>query len=376
MSRGLRVLLVTDAVGGVWVYTVELARSLRAFGVEPLLAVMGPSPSEEQRDAASGLRLIDTGLPLDWMPTSPSELRRAGDSIAELATREGVDVVQSCSAALLADSDFDQPCVAVQHSCVASWWSALRSTPLPSEFQWRRELVECGLNRARAIVAPTASFAAETARIYDVSRPVLSVHNGRRAPAASDVPQSDFVFTVGRLWDDGKNVATLDAAAARLAVPFHAAGPTRGPNGAQASFEHLKLLGELSETRLAGVLAARPIFASAALYEPFGLSALEAAQAGCALVLSDIPTFRELWRGVAEFVAPRDDAAFASAIQRLLDNPDQRSELGRAARIRAQRYTPVAMAERMADIYSRVAVPAISPGLAAQRIELQNAGLA
>ena len=40
-----------------------------------------------------------------------------------------------------------------------------------------------------------------------------------------------------------------------------------------------------------------------ALYEPFGLAVLEAAQAGCALVLSDIPTFRELWDGAALFVA-------------------------------------------------------------------------
>ncbi len=46
------------------------------------------------------------------------------------------------------------------------------------------------------------------------------------------------------------------------------------------------------------------IFAHPARYEPFGLAVLEAAMAGCALVLGDIPTLRELWDGAAVFVAP------------------------------------------------------------------------
>src|SRR3954468_14805860 len=167
-----RLLLLTDAVGGVWVYSLELARALRPLGVESVLGVMGPSPSERQREEAGDLRLIDTGLPLEWLDTNPADIRRAGEAVAAIANREGVDLVQTCSAALLADAEFDQPCVAVQHSCVASWWAAIKGTPLPRDFAWRRELVECGLRRASAIVAPSIAFAAETARVYDVSAPV------------------------------------------------------------------------------------------------------------------------------------------------------------------------------------------------------------
>jgi glycosyltransferase involved in cell wall biosynthesis len=169
--------------------------------------------------------------------------------------------------------------------------------------------------------------------------------------------QVDFVLTASRLWDEGKNVATLDAAAARLKVPFEAAGPQYGPNGAYVPLNHIRGLGEVSSTRLAGLMAARPIFASAALYEPFGLSVLEAANAGCALVLSDIPTHREIWGGSAIFVPARDDAAFASAIQDLLNDPDERQELGQLARARAHHYTPERTAQGMADIYARVAQP-------------------
>ena len=350
----MKLLLVSDAVGGVWIYSIELARALRGLGVEPVIAVTGPSPTSEQRRGAEGVRLVDTGLPLDWLDTSPAELRRAGERLATIAGREAADVVQTCSAALLAGVRFAQPTVAVQHSCVASWWSAVRAAPLPAEFAWRRELVQQGLNRAGAVVAPSRAFAAETQRIYDLPGRVLAVHNGRSARAAADVPPTDLVVTSGRLWDEGKNVATLDAAAVHLRVPFQAAGPLQGPNGAKANFACLECLGELGGAPLEAVLAKRPIFASAALYEPFGLAVLEAAQAGCALVLSDIPTFRELWNDAAMFVDARDAQGFARAIQRLLDEPEERARLGTAAQRRARRFTPAATAKRMHELYEQL----------------------
>jgi glycosyltransferase involved in cell wall biosynthesis len=336
-----------------------LARALRPLGVETALAVMGPSPSTKQREDAADFRLIDTGLALEWLDTDRSALARAGDALARLADEERADLVQTSSAALLAEADFAQPCVAVQHSCVASWWAAVKDTPLPENFEWRRELVQRGLQRAAAVVAPSIAFAAETARIYGVA--AGAVHNGRRPMWSRDIPQGEFVLTAGRLWDEGKNVATLDAAAARLRVPFQAAGPASGPNGTHVALEHVETLGALSETRLAGLYAARPIYASAALYEPFGLSVLEAAQAGCALVLSDIPTHREIWGRAAIFVPARDPDAFASAIQDLLDDPDEREQLGRLAAARVAHYAPERMARAMAEIYARVADRSTEP---------------
>jgi glycosyltransferase involved in cell wall biosynthesis len=217
-------------------------------------------------------------------------------------------------------------------------------------------LVEAGLGRAAAVVAPSLAFAAETSAIYGVA--TAAVHNGRTRLWTRDIPQGDFVFTAGRLWDEGKNASTLDAAAARLKVPFQAAGPCYGPNGASVELQHIDVLGSLSETRLGGLYSARPVYASAALYEPFGLSVLEAAQAGCALVLSDIPTHREMWGGAALFVPARDSHAFAEAIGDLLRDGDERAQLGQLARARAALYTPRRMAAGMADIYRRVAVPA------------------
>ncbi|MGI4878718.1 MAG: glycosyltransferase, partial [Janthinobacterium lividum] len=165
----------------------------------------------------------------------------------------------------------------------------------------------------------------------------------------------------GRLWDAGKNVAVLDRAAARTAVPVHAAGAVAAPGGRPASFAHLRLLGSVDEATLGDWLGRRPVFVSAARYEPFGLAVLEAAAAGCALVLSDIPSFRELWADAAVFVAPDDDRGFAAAIDGLVGDAGRRQAMGAAAAARAARYTPAAAAAAMAAIYAGlVAAPGLS----------------
>ena len=99
-------------------------------------------------------------------------------------------------------------------------------------------------------------------------------------------------------------------------------------------------------------VAGRPIFVSSALYEPFGLAVLEAAQAGCALVLSDIPTFRELWDGAALFVSPHDDRALAAAIVRLLGDRSYRAERAEKAVERAARYTVEACVDATETAYA------------------------
>jgi glycosyltransferase involved in cell wall biosynthesis len=355
------ILLSTDAVGGVWSYTVDLAHALARLGVEPVIAAMGPKAPK----LPDGLRVIETGLPLDWLADTSRDVRDAGTALARLANAVDADVLQLHSAALACDVEFERPVVAVQHSCVATWWDAVRGGSLPRDFAWRRDMVECGLNAVDAVVAPSTAFAAQTARIYSLWRSPQVVHNGRKPLALPTRTRADFVLTVGRLWDEGKNVRTLDEAAARIDAPVEAIGPLSGPNGAAERFEHLRTSGPLDGSAIAERLAARPVFASSALYEPFGLSVLEAAQAGCALVLSDIPTFRELWSGAALFVEPTDARGFADAITQLLRDSEGRDRLGTAARTKALAYTPDATARRMLQIYEQIA-PQRQP--AAQRM--------
>ncbi len=85
-----------------------------------------------------------------------------------------------------------------------------------------------------------------------------------------------------------------------------AAGPTAGPDGQRVGLANAFALGAIDAAEMRRRLARAGVFVSLAAYEPFGLAVLEAALSGCALVLSDIPTFRELWGEVALFVASDD----------------------------------------------------------------------
>ncbi|WP_375397991.1 glycosyltransferase family 4 protein [uncultured Sphingomonas sp.] len=357
-----RLLMTTDAVGGVWHYSLELAASLRRSGVDTMLAVLGPAPTAAQRDealATTGITLIETGLPLDWLSDGPAPIRAAGQAIADLARAEGVDLVQLNMPTLAAGVRFAVPVVAVTHGCVGTWWQAARSLPLAPQYHWHKRAMADGLAAAARVVAPSAAYAATVARHYALPAIPRVVHNGR-TPGPRDAlgPLADDVMTVGRLWDPVKNAALLDRVAAGLAVPFRAAGAIRGPHGETATLEHLDLLGEIPSPDLARQLAARPVFVSAATFEPFGLAVLEAAAAGCALVLSDIATFRELWDGVATFVPANDEAGYTEAIETLIGDTALRTRLGEAARRRAARYTP----ERTADAMLRVYASALPTG--------------
>ena len=358
-GRPVRVLMTADAVGGVWTYAIDLARGLSASGVEVVLAVMGPPLDRGQRAEAAavdGLTLVDTGLPLDWLARDRRAIDEVAEAVSDLARFSDVDLVHLNSPALARPIEI--PVVGVCHSCVATWWSAVREGPMPDDFRWRTEALRRGMEACHLLIAPSGAFADAIARTYNVERPQV-VHNGRRPVRTRIVDRGRSVFTAGRLWDAGKNLATLDRAAALLDAPVRAAGSVRGPHGESVEFRCLDLLGTLDTAGVRRELASAPVFASAALYEPFGLSVLEAAQAGCALVLSDIPTFRELWDGVADFVRAEDFEALAAACRRLLDDPAEAARRGAAARLRARRYNVEAMRAGVLSAYETVA-----PGLA------------
>jgi glycosyltransferase involved in cell wall biosynthesis len=96
------------------------------------------------------------------------------------------------------------------------------------------------------------------------------------------------------------------------------------------------------------------IFAAPARYEPFGLAILEAAAAGCALVLGDISSLRENWDGAALFVDPEDPPSLHAAIHALISTAEERTRLAAAARCRARRFTMDRMARAYAALYHDV----------------------
>jgi glycosyltransferase involved in cell wall biosynthesis len=367
-ARRTRLLLTTDAVGGVWQYATELASALVPLGMDTVLAVLGPPLTAAQRARACaipGLDLIETAIPLDWLAESAEQLHAGGLLLAEIARRHAVDLIQLNQPAFAAQAAYPAPVLAVTHSCLGTWWETVERGPLPAEFAWRVALHGGGLRAADRVLAPSSAFAEQTQRFYKLADRPAFVHNGRTPLVIAPAAAGDYAFTAGRLWDRGKDVATLDRAAARLPVPFKAAGSATAPHGERIAIEHLAIMGHLDDAALAACLQEKPVFVSAARYEPFGLAVLEAAAAGCPLVLSDIPTFRELWHDAAIFVAPGDDRGFAEAIRRLIDDESQRQSGGAGARRAARRFSPDRMAGEMMGIYGALLQPESHADIAA-----------
>jgi glycosyltransferase involved in cell wall biosynthesis len=161
------------------------------------------------------------------------------------------------------------------------------------------------------------------------------------------------VVSVGRVWDEAKNAALLAQAAPAIDGRVAVIGP--------GSLDGVECLGTLGESQVLDWLARAAVFAEPARYEPFGLAALEAALSGCALVLGDIPSLREVWGQAATFVSPDDPAALASEINALFDDARLRRRRAADAFTLAQTYTPAAMADAYLSAYEdvvRVAVAA------------------
>jgi glycosyltransferase involved in cell wall biosynthesis len=355
MRERLRVLMTLDAVGGVWRYAMDLAESLRGRGVGTVFLGFGPPPFPAQRAEAEALGTLDwAGAPLDWLAEGPEALAEVPGLIARAARRHGADLLHLNLPSQAAGLVTDRPVVAVSHSCVATWFRAVRGSGLPPGWEWHGEINAAGLARADAVVAPSRSHADALAACYGPIPTLRVLPNATRA-SETRAPEKPFVVASGRWWDEGKGGATLDAAAALATWPVRLLGPARGANGTSFATAHAALEGERPHAEAVALMREGAIFASPSLYEPFGLAVAEAARAGRPLVLSDIPTFRELWEGAALFVPPRDPEALAAALNRLAADPAERQRLGDAARARSRRFTPEAQAGAMLDLYETLA---------------------
>lgn len=350
-ARPMHVLMTIDAVGGVWRYAVDLARSLREVSVSTVLVGLGPRPDAVQATearACADLRWLEA--PLDWIAQGEQGFAPAAALLERIAREEGADLLHLNLPSLAAGIDQRWPVVVVSHSCVVTWWRAMRAGPLPADWEWQKRRNAVGFARADAIVTPTRSQADLLRACYLALPPVEVVPNASAA-TFPPVEKRPFALAAGRWWDEGKGGLVLDAAAARVKWPVMMAGPQTGPAGQRLDIRNAEALGPINHRRLLDFAGTAGIVVSPSLYEPFGLSALEGARAGAALVLSDIPTYRELWAGAATFVPAGDADALASAINRLADDPQARSDLGQRAHARSLGFSPRLQTENMRDIY-------------------------
>lgn len=369
-SRPAHVLLTADAVGGVWTYTLTLACELaRTHGLRVSVATFGPDPSEEQRRAAvdAGAELYALGYRLEWMEQAHVDHPAAVAALRRLVQQLRPDLLHANQHAFGVLSD-ELPVLVVSHSDVLSWWSWVlfdgADFEPPEYLSWYRQTVQRGLHWATAVACPSRFTRQCLARFYSLpgARVIYNgVYNGvalqpggRASPAAQAARRGAVV--AGRLWDRAKNVALVIEAARLLGgrVPVTVVGPCCDAEGRTVPAPEapgLTYAGTLPQPRLLDCFGRHAIYVAASCYEPFGLSAVEAALCGCAVVASDIPSHRELWKGAAVFFPRHSAADLAARLEALAADPALWRQVAAACRARAARFSAHEMAARYLALY-------------------------
>lgn len=362
----MRVFLTTDTVGGVWDHTVTLARELHDAGCAVLVAVLGEPRDERLAHLPPGVEVTWRQYRLEWMPDAARDVAAAGEWLRQTVRLWEAEVVHLNQMAYAVE-DFAAPTVVAVHSDVLSWFREVQGGDAPAEWARYAAWVRAGVAAADAVVTPTAYQSELVLRHYGRAADRV-IHNGVVPPAVEPRSGSEpLVLTVGRAWDPAKGVRVLDEALALLgegAPPAHLLGETVAPHGERFAPRALHSHGRVERAEVDGWLGKASVYVAPSLYEPFGLAPLEAAFHGCALVLSDIGSFRELWKGCATFFPAGDAAALAEVLRELHAHPERCAKLAEAARTRAlRRYTAGRMASDYLALYRelRARVPAPAP---------------
>jgi glycogen synthase len=343
------ILMTADTVGGVWTYALDLCRTLQPARV--ILATMGRLPDRSQRLAAAALpnvELEESDYPLEWMDDPWAGMAEAAKWLLTLERIHRPDIIHLNGYAF-GSLSWSAPCVVVAHSCVLSWWRAVKREDAPPAWNRYASAVAAGLRAADQVVAPTRSMLNSLSIHYGFLRSTRVIANGCSENPATSAAKEPFVFCAGRISDEGKNITTLMRAAAGLPWPLILAGEAADVDSPPG---RVKLLGRLSLHEVRRWMAHASIYAWPAVYEPFGLSVLEAAQSSCALVLSDIPSLRELWNGAAIFIPPMDTDGWREALGSLIADPASRHRLGSLAQRRARSFTSARMAAAYKNLYA------------------------
>lgn len=344
--------MTADTVGGVWTYALELCRALQKFDIQVHMATMGKKLNSSQWRAAeeiSNLQIIESDYDLEWMDDPWDEVDEAGQWLLEWEHQIQPDLIHLNNYAH-GNLPWNAPVLIVGHSCVLSWWQSVKGKEAPEEWGYYAERVEAGLQQADYIVGVSCYLLDQLNKIYGPFSKFRFIYNARDAEYFYSATKENLIFSMGRLWDEAKNIRALYEISGQLSWPVYVAGSGND----KADAQNVTFLNQLAQPEVAEWLSKTSIYVMPARYEPFGLSILEAALSGCALVLGDIVTLKEIWGNAALYADPENPDDLYDRIESLIQHPSRRNQMAKKARERARYYSPDRHAERYLDVYQEL----------------------
>lgn len=357
----MRVLVTADTVGGVWTYARELVTGLVRRGATVTLVSFGDIPAPAQTKWLDGLRGVDfrpTAFRLEWMQEAEEDIEASSDFLLSVIHETKPNLLhlnQYCYGSL----NVDIPKIVVAHSDVLSWWKAVKNE-VPGDIawlRWYREAVSGGIRGATTVIAPSRWMLSQIESLYGGVNSGAVIYNGRTPTLFNPhISKDDYVLSVGRLWDSGKQVSLLTRIGTPspvfvVGVEQHADQSLRAEEPLSTASKFF-VKGPQSEGQLRHWFSRAAIYAATSRYEPFGLAPLEAALSRCAVVANDIPSFREIWGETVCYFRANDAASLQEQIERLHQNRELRLTYANLAYNRArQRYTSDRMVDQYMSLY-------------------------
>ena len=359
--------------GGIAVFTRTAARALSERGHK--VHVLIPC-NESTRDLTDGAVHIHYRH-VRWMPLVGRFVPALGESygvaraLRELHERHRFDIVEFPNfegIGLVAQWRDFAPFVVRLHTSMAESVEVQHREPRLGErfMMWAEKQ---SARRACGVVTHSLAHRDRLAKIYDLSG-IHIIPHGIALPACREAePAAPAVLTLGRL-SARKGGPTLLSA-----IPLiHAAvpGATFTVVGASEAHplvrgfrqEHPQIPREsvvfhefISGEELNALFAAATVYASASVYESFGLTFIEAMARGVPVVGCATSAMNEniAHEGSGLLVPPLDPAAFAAAVVRLLRDPALRRRFGAAGRHSCEeRFTAARMAAEIEAWYLSV----------------------
>ncbi len=169
------------------------------------------------------------------------------------------------------------------------------------------------------------------------------------------LPSHAWVVGYAARMDANKNHRVLLESLARLNVTeavlvFAGEGPEREHLEALVRQLHLQdrvyFLGALSREAMPSFYASLDVFALPSLNEGFSFVLIEAMHAGCPVVASDLPVFRELAGETVYYIHPVDVEGIATVLSWIHRHPDEARARARAAVERSRQFSLDAMVKR------------------------------
>jgi glycogen synthase len=357
MKAPMKILMTTDTVGGVWTYTIELCKSLEPYNINVHLVTLGEKLNNHQQreiESLQNVELHETDYRLEWMENPWRDIDESGKWLLRIEEAVQPDLIHlNCFA--YGNLPFKAPVVVVAHSDVYSWFMQVRKedpSPEWKEYYWR---VRKGLEGADLVIAPSNEVLRQIRSNYRFRTNSKVIYNARSNEHFFPADKELSVLSMGRVWDEAKNIRLLTEASAQISCPIRIAGDTTyAGNHFNAWHPNVSFLGRLDTHTLSKELARAAIYVLPAKYEPFGLSILEAALSGCVLVLGDIPSLREIWGDTALYVDINDAEALANIVNSLLADYRSRELYSRKSYAHALKYSTERMARQYRNTYMQL----------------------